>query len=93
MQICKWQNSLHPTPVINIKGPSRQDQESVGEATGYVFGISAGSLIYIYDKDGVQATLPVNFVKKMRKQKVQSINKVATNYAGIFPAFKLPYLF
>jgi hypothetical protein len=52
-----------------IQGPSRQDQEAIGKGTGYVFGMSRNSgLIYIYDREGVKATLPVSFVKKMVKK-------------------------
>jgi hypothetical protein len=69
-----------------VQGPSRQDQESVGEGTGYVFGIKArGGFIYIYDKAGVKATLPVDFVKKMNKPAGKQIKKktLDTYFAGI----------
>ena len=69
-----------------VQGPSRQDQESVGEGTGYVFGIKAnGGFIYIYDKSGVKATLPVSFVKKMNKASGKQIKKktLDTYVAGI----------
>jgi hypothetical protein len=69
-----------------VQGPSRQDQESVGEGTGYVFGIKAdGGLIYIYDKAGVKATLPVAFVKKMKKLSGKQIKKktIDTYFAGL----------
>jgi len=69
-----------------VQGPSRQDQESVGEGMGYVFGIKAsGGLIYIYDKAGVKATLPVAFVKKMNKRAGKRIkNKtIDTYFAGL----------
>jgi hypothetical protein len=68
-----------------VQGPSRQDQESVGEGTGYVFGIKANGLIYIYDKTGVKATLPVAFVKKMYKSSGKKIKKktMETYFAGI----------
>ena len=69
-----------------VQGPSRQDQESVGEGTGYVFGIKAdGGLIYIYDKAGVKATLPVAFVKKMNKPAGKQIKKktIDTYFAGL----------
>jgi hypothetical protein len=69
-----------------VQGPSRQDQESVGEGTGYVFGIKAsGGLIYIYDKEGVIATLPVAFVKKTYKPSGRQIKKktIETYFAGL----------
>ena len=79
-----------------VQGPSRQDQESVGEGTGYVFGIKAsGGLIYIYDKAGVKATLPVAFVKKMNKPSGKQIKKktIDTYFAGLSPVVQLPHLF
>jgi hypothetical protein len=79
-----------------VQGPSRQDQESVGEGTGYVFGIKAsGGLIYIYDKEGVKATLPVAFVKKMNKRSGKKITKktIDTYFAGLSPVVQLPHLF
>jgi len=80
-----------------VQGPSRQDQESVGEGTGYVFGIKAsGGLIYIYDKAGVKATLPVAFVKEMnRSSGKRRINKktIDTYFAGLSPVVQLPHLF
>ncbi len=69
-----------------VQGPSRQDQEAVGEGTGYVFGIKAsGGLIYIYDKTGVQATLPVSFVKKQYNPAGKRLKKktIETYFAGI----------
>ena len=72
--------------VSYVQGPSRQDQESVGEGTGYVFGIKAeGGLIYIYDKAGVKATLPVGFVKKMNKPSGKRTKKktIDTYFAGL----------
>ena len=76
-----------------VQGPSMQDQEAVGDGMGYVFGMKNGGLIYIYDKDGVKATLPVSFVKKMRKSSGHKIRKVDTYFAGMVPAMPLPYLF
>jgi hypothetical protein len=79
-----------------VQGPSRQDQESVGEGTGYVFGIkNSGGLIYIYDKQGVKATLPVAFVKKMYKPSGRRIKKktIETYFAGLSPVVQLPNLF
>jgi hypothetical protein len=77
-----------------VQGPSRQDQESVGEGTGYVFGMKAGGgLIYIYDKDGVKATLPISFVKKMRKSAGKKVQKIDTYFAGLFPVLPLSHLF
>jgi hypothetical protein len=77
-----------------VQGPSRQDQEAVGEGTGYVFGMRAdGGLIYIYDKKGVKATLPISFVKKMRRLSNQKVKQVDSWYAAIVPALHLPYLF
>jgi hypothetical protein len=77
-----------------VQGPSLQDQESVGEGTGYVFGMGANSgLIYIYDKNGVKATLPISFVKKMRKSSNQRVKKIDSYFAASRPEFNLPYLF
>lgn len=77
-----------------MQGPSRQDQEAVGEGTGYVFGMRAdGGLIYIYDKKGVKATLPISFVKKMRRLPNQKVKQVDSWYAAIVPALHLPRLF
>jgi hypothetical protein len=77
-----------------VQGPSRQDQEAVGEGTGYVFGMKAdGGLIYIYDKKGVKATLPISFVKKMRRLPNQKVKQLDSRYAAIVPALHLPYLF
>ena len=100
-----WRNAYNPNSVqfsqasetrliSYVQGPSRQDQESVGEGTGYVFGIKAGGgLIYIYDKSGVKATLPIAFVKRMRKTSIQKVKKIDTYFVGISPAVQLPYLF
>jgi hypothetical protein len=60
---------------------------------GYVFGMKTGGLIYIYDKEGVKATLPVAFVKRMQKTRGRHIRKVDTYFAGMVPALPLPYLF
>ena len=79
-----------------VQGPSRQDQESVGEGTGYVFGIKAsGGLIYIYDKEGVKATLPVSFVKKMYKFTGKQLKKktIGTYIAGVSPVVPVPHFF
>lgn len=77
-----------------VQGPSRQDQESVGEGTGYVFGMKGGGgLIYIYDSAGVKATLPVSFVKNMRKASGKQVQKVDTYFAVLFPALQLSYIF
>jgi hypothetical protein len=74
-----------------VQGPSRQDQDAVGDGMGYVFGMKAGGRIYIYDKEGVKATLPMRFVKKMRKASGPQIKKVDTYFAGMLSA--LPNLF
>ena len=76
-----------------VQGPSRQDQEAVGDGMGYVFGMKTGGLIYIYDKEGVKATLPVAFVKRMYKTRGRHIRKVDTYFAGMVPDVPLPYLF
>ena len=77
-----------------VQGPSRQDQESVGEGTGYVFGMKAGGgLIYVYDKDGVKATLPISFVKKVRTSADKKVQKTDTYFAGLVPGLPLAYLF
>jgi hypothetical protein len=73
-----------------IQGPSKQDQEAVGQGTGYVFGMSAGSaMIYIYDREGVKATLPMWFVKKVKKPAGRQLKKVETYTAGLLPAAPL----
>ena len=73
------------TQLINyVQGPSRQDQDAVGDGMGYVFGMKAGGLIYMYDIEGVKATLPIAFVKKMRKASGHNIKKVDTYFAGLF---------
>jgi len=80
--------------ICYIQGPSKQDQDAVGNGVGYVFGMSGGSaLIYIYDKEGVKATLPVSFLKKVRKSESQEVRKIETYTAGMFPATGLPRLF
>jgi hypothetical protein len=77
-----------------IQGPSRQDQEAIGKGTGYVFGMSSHSgLIYIYDSEGVKATLPVSFVKKAMKVRRSEVRKIDTYTAGFFSNIRLPYLF
>lgn len=76
-----------------VQGPSRQDQEAVGEGTGYVFGIKDGGFIYIYDKQGVLATLPIRFVKKMRPLPASNVKKMETYFAGVFPAWQYNYIF
>jgi hypothetical protein len=77
-----------------VQGPSRQDQDAVGEGTGYVFGMKAdGGLIYIYDKRGVKATLPISFVKRMSRLPNQKVKQPDSWYATMMPALHLPYLF
>jgi hypothetical protein len=77
-----------------VQGPSRQDQVSVGEGTGYVFGMKAGGgLIYIYDSAGVKATLPISFLKKMHKRTGKKVQKIETYLAGLFPVLPLSHLF
>lgn len=77
-----------------VQGPSRQDQESVGEGTGYVFGMKDGcELIYIYDKNGVKATLPISFVKKMGRSSNQPIKQADSWLAVMMPAMHLSYRF
>jgi len=77
-----------------VQGPSWQDQVSVGEATGYVFGMRAsGGLIYIYDKEGVKATLPISFVKKMRIPADKTAPTIDTYFAGLIPILPLSRLF
>jgi hypothetical protein len=77
-----------------VQGPSRQDQEAVGEGIGYVFGMKAGGgLIYVYDKDGVKATLPISFVKKMRRSSDKKAQQIDTYFAGIVPPLPVSYSF
>jgi hypothetical protein len=77
--------------ICYIQGPSKQDQEAVGKGIGYVFGMSGNSaLIYIYDREGVKATLPVSFLKKVR---IEEVRKIETYTAGNFSAIGMPYLF
>ncbi|OQP63315.1 hypothetical protein A3860_25845 [Niastella vici] len=77
-----------------VQGPSRQDQVSVGEGTGYVFGMKAsGGLIYIYDKEGVKATLPISFVKKMRISAEKTEPTIDSYFAGLIRTLPLSWLF
>jgi len=51
-------------PYIYIQGPSKQDIETTSSAaTGYVFGMSS-KLVYVYNSNGVIATLPFSFWRK-----------------------------
>jgi hypothetical protein len=100
-----WENAHNPNRVSfsqvseirtisYVQGPSRQDQESVGEGTGYVFGIKAGGgLIYIYDKEGVKATLPISFVKRKNRAPGRHVKKMDTYFAGLLPVVQLPHMF
>jgi hypothetical protein len=46
-----------------VQGPSYIDQRLIEDKTGYVFGMHEQSqLIYIYDRRGVQATLPFTYL-------------------------------
>ena len=76
-----------------VQGPSKQDQEAIGKGTGYVFGMSSNSgLIYIYDSEGVKATLPISFVKKkIRKPESREVRKIDTYTASVFSKMRLPY--
>jgi hypothetical protein len=56
--------------IAYIQGPSRVDQQAVGKRTGYVFGLSS-RLIYIYDSEGVKATLPIAFAEKLAPKKMK----------------------
>jgi hypothetical protein len=77
-----------------VQGPSRQDQRAVGEGTGYVFGMKRdGGIIYIYDKEGVKATLPIAFAKQVKKTAAKHIKRSATYFAGLMPVLRLPYSF
>jgi hypothetical protein len=52
------------------QGPSYVDQRLIEDKTGYVFGMHEDyQMIYIYDRRGVQATLPFKFLRS------QSVNK------------------
>lgn len=95
-----WANAHNPNSVLftqtsqmqsisYVQGPSWQDQQAVGEGTGYVFGMKGGSgTIYIYDKEGVKATLPIAFVKKMKRTSIQRVKKLDTYFAGLLPALR-----
>jgi hypothetical protein len=54
--------------VAYIQAPSGVDQQAVGHRTGYVFGMSS-RLIYVYDNEGVKATLPIDFAERKHHQK------------------------
>lgn len=54
--------------VAYIQAPSGVDQQAVGDRTGYVFGMSS-RLIYVYDKEGVKATLPIRFAENRLPRK------------------------
>lgn len=81
--------------ICYIQGPSKQDQYAVGKkGVGYVFGMSGKSgLIYIYDHDGVKATLPMSFVRTVRKSVSRRVRKIDTYTTGFFTNIGLPYLF
>jgi hypothetical protein len=77
-----------------IQGPSKQDQDVIGMGTGYVFGMSEDvAMIYIYDKDGVKATLPMSFVKKFKKPAMREARKVETYTASLSASIPLPRFF
>lgn len=64
--------------IAYIQGPSRVDQQAVGDRTGYVFGMSS-RLIYIYDSEGVKATLPIAFAEKVLPKKKLQKGRKAVN--------------
>ena len=43
-----------------IQPPSKVDIQNAGHRTNYVFGKSYPSKVYIYDGDGIKATIPTN---------------------------------
>jgi len=100
-----WANTHNPNRVLftqtsqtqsisYVQGPSLQDQQAVGEGTGYVFGMKRdGGTIYIYDKEGVKATLPIAFAKQVKKTAVRHVKRSTTYFAGLMPVLRLPYLF
>lgn len=45
------------------QGPSKIDQQAVGKRTGYVFAMRA-RIIFIYDNNGVKATIPFDFFER-----------------------------
>lgn len=89
-----FDNTQQTEWVSYIQGPSKQDQDAVGNSVGYVFGMSAGSAtIYIYDCEGVKATLPMWFVKKLKTPAAHETHKVDTYLAGIIPARHMSHSF
>ena len=89
-----FSQTIQTESVSYIQGPSRQDQDVVDLATGYVFGMSDGAaMIYIYDKDGVKATLPLSFVKKYKKPTEREVGKVETYTASLSRTIQLSRFF
>jgi hypothetical protein len=64
--------------VAYIQAPSGVDQQAVGHRTGYVFGMSS-RLIYVYDSEGVKATLPIAFAEKKLRKKAMPKNRMDNN--------------
>lgn len=47
-----------------VQAPSYQDQQSIGNKTGYVFAMGKGvQTLYIYDKSGIKACLPIDYLR------------------------------
>jgi hypothetical protein len=68
--------------IAYIQGPSSVDQEAVGNRTGYVFGMSS-KLIYVYDNEGVKATLPIAFAEKICRKKTNQKKIAQTSLASM----------
>ena len=64
--------------VAYIQAPSSVDQQAVGNRTGYVFGMSS-RLIYVYDNEGVKATLPIAFAERKWKRRAAPKNSMDNN--------------
>lgn len=89
-----FSRTVQTQTVSYIQGPSKQDQDVIGMGTGYVFGMSEEvAMIYIYDKEGVKATLPMSFVKKFKKPATREARKVETYTASLYSAIPLPRFF
>ena len=62
-----------------VQGPSKEDQLATQNRIGIVFGMKSRR-VYIYDADGVKATLPFSFFERSNKEKLRDAGtEVAKN--------------
>jgi hypothetical protein len=45
-----------------VQAPSRQDEISIEDKTGYVFAMRKDE-IYVFDRSGIKASLPIDFCR------------------------------